>query len=594
MNRDRKRMSQSFILALVVVMTGTFAQLRAQTPTNTFPQTGNVGIGTTSPNALLEIKGTDNQLVLASSGNRGLELGTDGTTATVLAYDRAGSGTYKYLNLNAAQHLFSISGAEKMRIDSSGNVGIGVTSPAAKLHLDGGGAIIGTTGGGSGPRTLTILNSGQNQVNYGSYPYEWSPALQLQNNDNSKFVWLSAGGSGSYSSYNARLYTRGSGLDFFTGEPGSELFAATIASNGNVGIGAANPGTHLHVTSAVAGPQIGAYSTATSGSNYGIDAGATGGGAAVNVGGFFQAANGNANKGVYISGVSSGANNYALYSDAAAQSYFAGSVGIGTAIPSTKFNVSGGQFLVNGASSYPQVKLSPSSGHSIIDIERASASTGETGIRFVTAGGTINYEVYVPPNSGDLRFYSAGDKVTFGANGNVGIGVTEPNERLEVSGNIKLTGTGNINATGTIEAGNIKAKYQDVAEWVPSSEQLSAGTVVVLDSTKSNQVTSSSVSYDTRVAGVVSEQPGIALGEKSDSKVLVATTGRVRVKVDATKGPIHIGDLLVTSDVPGIAMKSEAVNLGGVQFHRPGTLIGKALEPLEKGKGEILVLLSLQ
>jgi hypothetical protein len=74
----------------------------------------------------------------------------------------------------------------------------------------------------------------------------------------------------------------------------------------------------------------------------------------------------------------------------------------------------------------------------------------------------------------------------------------------------------------------------------------------------------------------------------------VATTGRVKIKVDATRGPIHIGDLLVTSDVPGMAMKSEPVNIGGVQIHRPGTLIGKALEPLAKGKGEILVLLSLQ
>jgi hypothetical protein len=31
--------------------------------------------------------------------------------------------------------------------------------------------------------------------------------------------------------------------------------------------------------------------------------------------------------------------------------------------------------------------------------------------------------------------------------------------------------------------GNIVAKYQDVAEWVPSSEQIPTGTVVVLDST---------------------------------------------------------------------------------------------------------------
>ena len=31
-----------------------------------------------------------------------------------------------------------------------------------------------------------------------------------------------------------------------------------------------------------------------------------------------------------------------------------------------------------------------------------------------------------------------------------------------------------------------------------------------------------------------------------------------------------------------------------LRFQRPGTLIGKALEPLDKGVGEILVLLSLQ
>jgi hypothetical protein len=133
-----------------------------------------------------------------------------------------------------------------------------------------------------------------------------------------------------------------------------------------------------------------------------------------------------------------------------------------------------------------------------------------------------------------------------------------------------------------------------VAEWVESSQALPAGTVVVLDSTKSNQVTSSTEAYDTRVAGVISEQPGIALGESGENKVLVATTGRVRVKVDASKGPIQIGDLLVTSDVPGMAMKSEPIKVGGRLMHMPGTLIGKALEPLEKGSGKILVLLSLQ
>ena len=41
-------------------------------------------------------------------------------------------------------------------------------------------------------------------------------------------------------------------------------------------------------------------------------------------------------------------------------------------------------------------------------------------------------------------------------------------------------------------------------------------------------------------------------------------------------------------------MLSEMLDVGGVKLHRPGTLIGKALEPLESGQGEILVLLSLQ
>jgi hypothetical protein len=54
----------------------------------------------------------------------------------------------------------------------------------------------------------------------------------------------------------------------------------------------------------------------------------------------------------------------------------------------------------------------------------------------------------------------------------------------------------------------------------------------------------------------------------------------VRGHVDATKHPIHIGDLPVTSDASGTAMVSEPVEIGGRKFHQPGT--------------EILVLLSLQ
>jgi hypothetical protein len=165
--------------------------------------------------------------------------------------------------------------------------------------------------------------------------------------------------------------------------------------------------------------------------------------------------------------------------------------------------------------------------------------------------------------------------------GNIGIGTTTPAYALDV--------------VGSIHASNvIGASYQDVAEWVPASAQMSAGTVVVLSKEKTNEVMPSSTAYDDTVAGVVSAKPGIVLGEGSPDKAQVATTGRVKVKVDATKEPIKIGDILVTSDKPGMAMKSIPVNVSGVSMHRPGTIVGKALEPLESGEGEILVLLSLQ
>lgn len=177
------------------------------------------------------------------------------------------------------------------------------------------------------------------------------------------------------------------------------------------------------------------------------------------------------------------------------------------------------------------------------------------------------------------------ERMRIDKDGNVGIGKL-PSVKLDVEGS--------INASGAITGGTINAKYQDVAEWVESSQKLEAGTVVALDPERFNQVLASSEPYDTRVAGVVSAQPGISLGERGEGKVLVATTGRVRVKVDATRAPIQIGDLLVTSNVAGVAMKSMPVEIGGAKFHRPGTLIGKALESLANGKGEILVLLSLQ
>jgi hypothetical protein len=251
-------------------------------------------------------------------------------------------------------------------------------------------------------------------------------------------------------------------------------------------------------------------------------------------------------------------------------SYAAGSVGIGTTSPTTPLHIlsnSGNVVVGNIAANYGAIGF-----QSTLNINNyaLTGSAAETVLN-TPAGTSLSLRVNNNPTNA----------LVLNASGNVGMGTAAPETKLHVVGDLKVTG-------------NISAKYQDVAEWVPSLETLAAGTVVILDPRHVNHVQTSNTSYDTSVAGVVSAQPGLSLGEAGEGKALIATTGRVRVKVDATRAAIRIGDLLVTSDLPGVAMKSEPVAVGGRKMHSPGTIIGKALEPLEKGTGEILVLLSLQ
>jgi hypothetical protein len=361
-------------------------------------------------------------------------------------------------------------------------------------------------------------------------------------------------------------------------------------NSGNVGIGTTSPGEKLDVSGTFRAS--GQNSAPASGA--GVEISYSGGVGYIQT---YDRAGAGADKDLYISGRSiQFARDNAVV---AATISTAGNVGIGTTNPTSKLEVSGDVRVTHGAGSIyfdTGGRLYSDGSYSIMtDLD------GNPRFYFAKAAGDAGSSYYdLGNNTGAVHHFRSNlgtaDLMVIKNNGNVGIGIPAPGEKLEVSGNLKVSGTnaGNITATGTIEGGNIKARYQDVAEWVLSSEQITTGTVVVLDTTKSNQVISSTQAYDTRVAGVVSERPGIALGESGADKVLVATTGRVLVNVDASNGPIHIGDLLVTSDIPGLAMKSEPITIGNRKMHMPGTLIGKALEPLEKGSGKILVLLSLQ
>jgi hypothetical protein len=261
-----------------------------------------------------------------------------------------------------------------------------------------------------------------------------------------------------------------------------------------------------------------------------------------------------------------------------------GNVGVGTSGPTTRLTVTDGAApYAAGATDLLQLKRSTAN----------NSADGSVGTSIMLGNASNVFRIKYGGTSDRLSFIDGGnvEVLSLSNGGNVGIGTPTPAVKLDVNAGsntaVAINATGAINASGAITGATVNATYQDVAEWVPSTRKLSAGTVVVLDTAQTNHVLASTTSYDTAVAGVISERPGIALGEGGDGKVLVATTGRVRVKVDATRAPIRVGDLLV-------AMRSEPVIVAGRKMHAPGTIIGKALEPLASGTGEILVLLSLQ
>jgi hypothetical protein len=303
-----------------------------------------------------------------------------------------------------------------------------------------------------------------------------------------------------------------------------------------------------------------------------------------------------------------------------------GNIGVGTLGPSAKLHINGGPIplRVVGSSAfgaafsdigmkYPLTDglLFEMNGNSTIEV--SDLQIGWTGSPILRSR-TSNLILSAPPNR-DVIIGDAGaaTKLVFASNGtssfgggmtvagDVVVGTSGQSSKLTVAGTGLSTFSGPLDITGTLNVKGdiigyrvINAIYRDVAEWVDSDQKLSDGTVVIVAPHTADQVIASSTAYDTRVAGVVSAEPGVLLGIPGESKVKVATTGRVKVRVDATVHPIALGDLLVSSAKPGVAMKSMPLELGGVPIHRPGTLIGKALEALPGGEGEILVLLSLQ
>jgi len=186
----------------------------------------NVGIGTSSPTNLLDLSNSTNAYIQQTRGSNVFILGPAG--------DQAADGVLLRTSSNGPLRFDTNGSNERMRIDSSGNVGIGTTSPGS--YAAGGRNLVLASGGDTG---LTIKTGATDEANI----LFASAENATSNNGIIKY---------NQSTKEMRFQNYGGGNEFFTfyGQ-GSERLR--IDSSGNVGIGTSSPGASLHITKQSAG-----------------------------------------------------------------------------------------------------------------------------------------------------------------------------------------------------------------------------------------------------------------------------------------------------------------------------------------------------
>lgn len=178
-----------------------------------------------------------------------------------------------------------------------------------------------------------------------------------------------------------------------------------------------------------------------------------------------------------------------------------------------------------------------------------------------------------------------GGVVVNASGGNLYLGMTNTVHKFRVDTNGVAYADGGFVASGADFAESVSVRGQS-SLYLP-------GDLLEIASGAHRTLTLSQLPYSTRVAGIYSTKPGVlasphAMDEKIDGEVPLAIVGIVPCNVTTENGAIHEGDLLVASSRPGYAMR------GTDRSRMLGAVVGKALEPLSKGAGSILVLVTLQ
>lgn len=583
---------------------------------------GKVGIGTTSPQATLN--------VMPSAPFDGIFVGDDATTgATGLAITLS-SLTNGYADIQAVRGQ-GLAWGDIVLNHYGGNVGIGTTNPAAKLEVDGTVRATEFQGIGSGLTGISGSSIASGTISAGQLQTANSPSSsQVLSYNGSSLAWVNPatvggswllGGNASTGPGSFLGTTDNQPLEFKVNnqralrlEPNATSpnviggYAANAVSSGVVGAtisGGGAPGINYNWIAANFASIGGGFensiwgpcdaSTIGGGQNNWIwngSGGATIAGGAGHVIGpdayYGSIGGGLANKvlGPYGTVPGGGSNECAgYYSFAAgyrAKARHTGSFVWGDSTAADFASTGSNQFCIRAGGG---VRLSGST---------PALSFGTTARQMLNLWGT-QYGIGVQ----SATVYFRSDNAAGSANGFAWYKGGTHNDAAQNpgGGTTMMTLDGNglvVNGTARVCVLQI-TNGCDIAEpFELSDKDVPKGAVVVIDDENPGRLKMSDRACDTRVAGIISGangiQPGLTLSQQgvTDGGQNVALSGRVYVQADATNDPIKPGDLLTTSDMPGYAMK--VTNHAQAQ----GAILGKAMSSLKEGQGMVLVLVSLQ